>query len=78
MSSPNLEVTELEERECAHRKLGADGRFYAGDVYVQSLLNLRATAASQMAKNVTPFFWADAHRVKVWLCGECAGKLSLR
>ncbi|MEJ7617188.1 MAG: hypothetical protein WKF30_09570 [Pyrinomonadaceae bacterium] len=77
MSSQSFEVTEAHERECAHRKLGVKGQFFAGDNYVQSLMSLRATAASQVAKNVTPFFWADAARVKVWLCQDCAGKLSL-
>ncbi len=77
MSSGNLEIAEAHERECVHRKAGADGRFFAGDIYIQSLLTLRATAASQLAKDVGPFFWADAPRVKVWLCRDCAGKLSL-
>ena len=63
------------ERECVHRRRGAAGEFYHGTTYVRWLQRLKAGAAAQFAARVTPFFWADAARVRVWLCEECATEL---
>jgi hypothetical protein len=68
------------ERECVHRASGkAEGEFYQGTSYVQSLMRLRAAAAAEFAGRVTSFFWSDAQQVIVWLCRDCASRLdSLR
>jgi hypothetical protein len=65
------------ERECIHREQDAEGEFYNGVFYVQALRNLRVDAAVNMANKVTPFFWADAPNILVWLCRDCAGELGL-
>ena len=67
------------ERECSHRQAGttAAGEFYPGTIFVRQLQRLKGEAALKFANRVTPFFWADAPRVRVWLCGACAGELSL-
>ena len=65
------------ERECIHRQAGAAGDFYPGDVYVAYLQRLRGEAAMRMARKVTAFFWADAPRVRVWLCTDCAAEIGL-
>ena len=31
----------------------------------------------QAARKVTPFFWADAPHILVWLCRDCAAELGL-
>lgn len=77
MSTQQVETAKFGERECLHRKQGAEGRFYTGELYIGSLLRLRATAASRVAKNIGPFFWADAPQMKVWLCQTCARSLAL-
>ena len=67
------------ERECVHRVRTAEGEFYSGASYVQSLMRLRAAAAAEFANRVTSFFWSDAQQVVVWLCRDCASRLdSLR
>jgi hypothetical protein len=63
------------ERECVHRGQGASGDFYRGTTYVQWLKHLKAAAAAQFAARVTPFFWADAAQIRVWLCHDCAAEL---
>ena len=64
-------------RECAHRAEGAAGDFYRGSVYVKHLQRLPAAEAMRAAARVTPFFWADAARIHVWLCRNCAADLGL-
>ncbi len=66
------------ERECIHRQRGAEGAFYNGTAYVQSLERLGAAAAMKMAGNVTSFFWSDAPQITVWLCRGCAVELRMR
>lgn len=68
----------IRERECEHRRHGADGMFYEGMDYVASLQRLRADAALKVAAHVTAFFWSDARQTIVWLCGDCAEQLRLR
>jgi hypothetical protein len=63
------------QRECVHRKRGARGGLYDGRSYVQSLQRLRARAAAEFATRVASFYWADADRIVVWLCDECAAAL---
>jgi hypothetical protein len=41
-----------------------------------NLQRLRARAAAEFATRVTSFYWADADRIVVWLCDECAAGLS--
>ena len=66
-------------RECAHRPGGARGDYYEGASYVESLGRLRASAAAEFARRVTSFYWADAAKIIVWLCDDCAAELqSLR
>lgn len=77
---PTRAERSLRERECVHRACGAaDGEFYQGASYVQSLMRLRAAAAAEFANRVTSFFWSDAQQIVVWLCRDCASRLdSLR
>lgn len=65
------------ERECVHRDRGADGEFYNGMFFVQSLQRLQGADAVKIAGKVTPFYWVDAPRVIVWLCKECAAELHI-
>lgn len=65
------------ERECVHRADGAEGFFYQGTSYIQSLMRLKADAASIFANRVTAFFWSDAPQIVVWLCHDCATELGL-
>jgi hypothetical protein len=65
------------ERECVHRDDGADGEFYNGSFYVQALQRLQVDAAVQVAGKISPFFWADAPNILVWLCSQCAGELRM-
>ncbi len=64
-------------RECVHRASRVAGQFYRGDTYVRHLQRLRGAAAVAFSGRVTPFFWADAPRVLVWLCRDCADELGL-
>jgi hypothetical protein len=41
------------------------------------LQGLRSAEALSFAGKVSPFFWSDAARVRVWLCRECATELGL-
>ena len=68
---------EYRVRECVHRASGAQGDFYSGSAYVKQLQRLPAAAALKAAARVTPFFWADAPRIEVWLCRDCAGEMRL-
>lgn len=65
------------ERECVHRGRGAAGEYYAGTSYVERLQRLRGEDAVRFAGRVAPFFWADAPRINVWLCDDCAASLGL-
>ncbi len=65
------------ERECVHRDKGADGDVYNGLFFVKALQGLQSSDAVRVAGKVSPFYWADAPRVLVWLCRECAAELRL-
>ncbi len=65
-------------RECVHRAGGAPGDTYAGRTYVKQLQRLPSQEAVRAAARVTPFFWADAAHISVWLCRDCAAELGLR
>jgi len=69
---------EYRVRECVHRERGAQGEFYRGSAYVKQLQKLRTDAAMRAAAKVTPFFWADAAQIIVWLCQDCAAEVGLR
>jgi hypothetical protein len=69
---------EYRVRECVHRARGAEGEYHRGDAYVTHLQRLRSEAAMRVAAQVTSFFWADAAKVLVWLCDDCAAELRLR
>lgn len=64
-------------RECAHRAADAEGEYYRGSEYVKHLQRMSTEAAMRMASRVTPFFWADAAQIVVWLCRDCAAELRL-
>jgi hypothetical protein len=64
-------------RECLHRAGGAAGGLYPGGTYVKHLQRLPSDAALRVAARVTPFFWADAAHIRVWLCRDCADELGL-
>ena len=64
-------------RECIHRAGGAPGAFYHGSAYVKQLQRLPSSEAVKAAARVTPFFWADAAHIHVWLCHDCASELGL-
>ena len=64
-------------RECVHRANGAPGNFYRGNIYVKHLQRLPSDVAVRAAARVTPFFWADAAHIHVWLCHDCADELGL-
>lgn len=66
-----------QERECVHRRAGAAGGFYSGEVYVSALQRMRGESALALARKVGAFFWSDAPRVSVWLCHDCARQASL-
>ena len=72
-----MKKQDFRERECIHRDDGAEGAFYNGVFYVQALQRLSVDAAVQMASKVSPFFWADAPHILVWLCHDCASELRL-
>jgi hypothetical protein len=69
---------EYRVRECIHRAEGVSGEFYRGSAYVKHLQRLRMDAALSAASKVTPFFWADAAQILVWLCRNCAVEVGLR
>ena len=64
-------------RECVHRARGAAGGLYPATAYVSQLQRLPSDAAMHTAARVTPFFWADAAHISVWLCRDCAEELGL-
>jgi hypothetical protein len=64
-------------RECVHRASGAPGGLYRGSTYVKQLQRLPSDAAVRAAARVSPFFWADAAHIHVWLCRDCADELGL-
>ena len=64
-------------RECIHRVAGVPGGFYEARTYVKQLQRLPSDAAVRAAARVTPFFWADAAHIHVWLCRDCAEELGL-
>src|SRR5215203_617696 len=64
-------------RECLHRAGGAPGNYYSGRTYVKHLQRLPSDAAVRAAARVTPFFWADAAHIHVWLCHDCGEELGL-
>jgi hypothetical protein len=64
-------------RECIHRGAGSAGEHYRGSEYVKHLQRVNTDAAMRIASNVTPFFWADAPQILVWLCRDCAAALRL-
>ena len=67
----------MRERHCSHWSQGAAGEFYRGEQYVAALQRLRSAAAMRVTGNVEAFFWADAPRVRVWLCRDCATAIGL-
>jgi hypothetical protein len=64
-------------RECIHRAMGAAGEYYRGSEYVKHLQRMNTDTAMRIASYVTPFFWADAAQILVWLCRDCAADLRL-
>ena len=72
-----MKQQEFRERECIHQDDGREGAFYNGVFYVQALQRLPVDSAVQMASKVSPFFWADAPYILVWLCHDCAAKIHL-
>lgn len=72
-----MKKQEFRERECIHQDDDVDGAFYNGVFYVQALQRLPVDDALRMAKKVSPFFWADAPHILVWLCHDCAAELHL-
>ncbi len=65
------------ERECVHRDHGGEGELYNGIFFVQAIQRLQSDDALKMAAKVTPFYWVDAPRVRVWLCRDCAAELHI-
>ena len=64
-------------RECIHRDAGVAGEYYRGSEYVKNLQRMNTDTAMRIASYVTPFFWADAQQILVWLCRDCAADLRL-
>ena len=65
-------------RECIHREQqGVAGEYYRGSEYVKHLQRMNTDTAMRIASNITPFFWADAPQILVWLCRGCAADLRL-
>jgi len=75
-TKPTLEQPHR-ERECVHRRAGAEGDFYGGVQFIRALQQMRGEAALAMAQKVGAFFWSDAPRVSVWLCRACAREAAL-
>jgi len=71
------EDTFRRDRRCVHYTEGTQGRSLPGEVYLSALQRMRGTDAARAARNVEPFFWADAKVVRVWLCQECAEAVGL-
>ena len=65
------------ERECIHYEQGSEAEPYNGAFYIQALQRLRSDEAVRVSRNIAPFFWADAHKTRVWLCHDCAMELNL-
>lgn len=65
------------ERQCVHFKEGSDGRPFDGEIYLKALQRMRGSSAARLARKVEPFFWADARKVRVWLCAGCAAEAEL-
>ncbi len=63
---------------CSHQGQGRRWAVYRGEQFVAALQRLRGDAALRLARKVEPFFWADAGKVEVWLCEECAAEARLR
>jgi hypothetical protein len=74
---PAAEDSFRRDRRCAHFAQGAPTRSLPGEVYLSALQRMRGTDAARAARNVEPFFWADAKVVRVWLCHECAQAVGL-
>ena len=68
---------EFRVRECIHREEGVAGEYYRGNEYVKHLQRMNTNTAMRIASNITPFFWADAQQILVWLCRDCATDLRL-
>lgn len=66
------------ERHCVHYAEGSAGDFYTGRSYVAALQRLKGSNALRLSRRVEPFFWEDAHLVKVWLCRGCSEEFGLR
>jgi hypothetical protein len=64
-------------RECVHRATGVAGEYYRGSEYVKHLQRMNTDTAMRIASYVTPFFWADAAQILVWLCRDCGADLRL-
>lgn len=67
----------VSERECIHRDKQVEGEYYTGTSYVKAIQRLPGNEAMKMASKVGAFFWADAAKIKVWLCKDCADELGL-
>lgn len=65
------------QRECLHKTLNVNGRFYSGETFIQALQSLRGQTAMSLSRKVGPFFWSDAKHTQVWLCDECAREAHL-
>lgn len=65
------------ERECIHRENAVEGDVFSGVVFVEAIQHLGGEAAMKFASRISPFFWIDAPRVRVWLCSDCAAELNL-
>lgn len=65
------------DRWCVHYTEGTPAEPYAGEDYLRALQRLRGADAERVARRVEPFFWSDAKATRVWLCGDCSGRLGL-
>ena len=56
-----------------------DGCSYirSSELYLKALQRMKGSAAAELARKVEPFFWADARKVRVWLCAGCAAEAGL-
>ncbi len=68
---------QVRERECIHQEDGVEGEFYNGVFYLQALQRLPVDGAVRVASKVSPFFWADAPQILVWLCRNCAAEVGV-
>ncbi len=76
-TGPASEDSFRRDRRCAHYVEGGQALSLPGEEYLRALQRMRGSDAARAARNVEPFFWADAKVVRVWLCGECAAPLGL-